>query len=402
MMYAQRLSWSDSTIVPVTPAVRPVAATGDLTVQQVRGRGDLRAFVGFARRLHGDDPGFVPPLEFQLRRKLSSRTPLFRDADLVPFLARQGAEVVGTVSVLRDRRHEQHTGERVSFFGFFECVDDTAVARALLDRAEVQSRAWGATSLRGPRNLSRVEAVGVLVDGFDTRPPFMGGHTPGYYRRLLEELGFAEHHDVLAYDIDLLDADGRHVPIPDKLQEQADAVDIPSLQLRPTRWRTLGRDLRLAHAVFVEAFRDVPDNTPMPLRQFLYLGRLLIALTHTSMLQLATIDGKAAGFALCFPEVNEAIVHARGRLFPLGWLRLLLNLRRIRTASFKLIGVLPEYRRSGLHALMIRRAVEGCREAGYRRLEASLVDARNHKIRKVIEPAGMQVYRRYRVYERAL
>ena len=402
MMAAQRLSWSDSTIVPVAPTVRAMDQADDLTVQPVRGRADLRAFVGFPRRLYADDPSFVPPLELLLRRKLSPRNPLFRDADMVLLLARRGREVLGTVSVLRDRRHERHTGERVAFFGFFECVDDTAVARALLERATVQALAWGATSLRGPRNLSRVEAVGVLVEGADTRPPFMGGHTPPYYRRLLEELGFTEHHDVLAYDIELLDEDGAQVPIPDKLQEQADAVDIPGLQLRPTRWRTLGQDLRLAHAVFVEAFRDVPDNTPMPLRQFLYLGRLLIALTHTSMLQLATIDGKAAGFALCFPEVNEAIVNARGRLFPFGWLRLLLGLRGIRTASFKLIGVLPEYRSSGLHALMIRRAVEGCREAGYGRLEASLVDARNHKIRKVIEPSGMQVYRRYRVYEREL
>ena len=402
MMAAQRLSWSDSTIVPVATPVREMERSDDLTVQPVRGRGDLRAFVAFPRRLYADDPNFVPPLELQLRRKLSSSNPLFRDADMELFLARRGREEVGTVSVLRDRRHEEHTGERVAFFGFFECVDDIAVARALLDRAAVQARAWGATALRGPRNLSRVEAVGVLVDGHDTRPPFMGGHTPAYYRRLLEELGFEEHHDVLAYDIALVDGDGGPAPIPDKLLDQAAAVDIPGMELRPTRWRTLGRDLRLAHAVFVEAFRDVPDNTPMPLRQWLALGWSLIALTHTSMLQLATIEGRAAGFALCFPEVNEAIVHARGRLFPFGWLRLLLGLRRVRTASFKLIGVLPEYRRTGLHALMIQRAVVGCQEAGYERLEASLVDARNDKVRKVIEPSGMEVYRRYRVYERAL
>lgn len=207
---------------------------------------------------------------------------------------------------------------------------------------------------------------------------------------------------MLAYEIELFGDDGAPTPIPEDLLRQAAAVDIPGLRVRPTRWRTLWRDLRLAHAVFVEAFRDVPDNTPMPLRQFLALGLALIALTHTSMLQLATIDGRAAGFALCFPDVNEAITRARGRLLPLGWWRILAGFRRIETASFKLIGVLPEYRRSGLHALMIQRAVEGARAAGYRRLEASLVDARNRKVRRVIEPAGMTVYRRYRVYQRPL
>ncbi len=402
MLAARSLSLSDSSIVPLVSKPCRELATDEITILPVHSSKDLRTFLRFPHRIYADDPGWVAPLEALVRRKLSPRNPFFRDAEIVLFLARRHGEVAGTISVLRDRRHERHRGEQAVFFGFFECVDDPAVARALLDRAAVQARAWGASALRGPRNLSRVEAVGVLVDGFDTRPPFMGGHSRSYYRQLIEAAGFEPHHDVLAYEIELYEEDGCPRPIPERLQRQADAVDLPGLELRPTRWRSLLHDLRLAHAVFVEAFRDVPDNTPMPLRQFLALGLALIALTHTSMLQLATIDGKAAGFALCFPDVNEAIARARGRLFPLGWLRLLLGLRRIETASFKLIGVLPEYRRSGLHALMIQRAVEGARAAGYRRLEASLVDARNHKVRQVIEPAGMEVYRRYRVYERVL
>jgi GNAT superfamily N-acetyltransferase len=77
-------------------------------------------------------------------------------------------------------------------------------------------------------------------------------------------------------------------------------------------------------------------------------------------------------------------------------------LRRIETASFKLIGVCPEHRATGLHALLIQNVIEGLRAAGYRRLEASLIHEDNAPMRRVIESAGCEPYRRYRVYERPL
>ena len=65
-------------------------------------------------------------------------------------------------------------------------------------------------------------------------------------------------------------------------------------------------------------------------------------------------------------------------------------------------GVLPEHRGSGLHAALIRAAIEGVRTAGYQRLEASLVDERNGPMRAIVVGAGMQIYRRYRIYDLAL
>ena len=74
----------------------------------------------------------------------------------------------------------------------------------------------------------------------------------------------------------------------------------------------------------------------------------------------------------------------------------------MRTASFKLLGVLPAYRGTGLHAVLIREAIRGIRRAGYDRLEASLIDERNRPMRHIVESAGMRIYRRYRVYEQRL
>ncbi len=372
-----------------------------VTISQVSNARDLDRFLQLPERLHGATPHRVAPLREVLRRRLHERA-LKPDADLTLLLAHQGDVVLGTISVLRDRGHERHTGDQIAFFGFFETIDDPGVARTLLEAAAERGRAWGATALRGPRNFSRVEEIGALVEGHDSPNPMLAGWTPAYYGPLLEAAGLTRRYDVFAYETALVFEDGSPRPIPQRLRAQADGVDIDGLVVRDASMWRLRRDLTLAHEVFVDAFREVPENVPMPRKQFVRMGRVMLAASKPSMLQLATVGGEAAGFALCFPELNEAVARARGRLLPGGWLRILLGLRRIRTASFKLIGVMPEYRGSGLHAAMIVRAIEGAQRAGYDRLEASLIDERNGPSRALVEGAGMSIYKRYRVYQQAL
>ena len=373
-----------------------------MSVTAVTSDAELDELIAFASTLYADDPTWVAPPRELLRHKLKPKNPRFRSAEIKLYLARRGDTVVGTISALRDHKHESHKGERTVFFGFFECIDDQEVAEALVATVAEQARAWGADTLRGPRDLSRSEEVGVVIEGAHKPSPMLASHNKTRYAAMLEGLGFVKHHDVLAYEIDVYDEHGNPAPYPQEMLDRANAVQIDGLEVHPARWWRILRDLALAHQVFVEAFRDVPENTPMTLRQFTSLGLGLLFFSNRHMLQLATVNGKAAGFALCFPEMNEALRHANGRLLPWGWLKVLFAIPRIETASFKLIGVMPEYRNSGLVTLMIVRAVEGVRESGYRRIEGSLIDERNTGSRGVVEGIGMRIYKRWRLFDLAL
>ncbi|MCO4743937.1 MAG: GNAT family N-acetyltransferase [Proteobacteria bacterium] len=351
-----------------------------------------------ARLIQGHDPSWVPQLDLWLKRRLSPTNPFFKQCTLKLFVAKRGSAVVGSISALLDPSYIEHRDERTCFFGFFECIDDAAVAKALVDRVAEQARDWGVEQVRGPRNITRVEDVGLTIDGYDTRPPFMVLHHPRSYARLLESTGFVKHHDVLAYDVDLYDAHGQPKPLPPKLARKSAAVNVDGLEIRRVRYRSLNSDLKLAHTCFVEAYRSVPDTSPMPEDQFISLGHAFLLFAQRDMVQIATIHGKAAGFTVCMPELNEAFATVGGRVLPLGWLRFVKGMRRVNTASFKLIGVLPEYRSTGIHARMIEHTIEGVRRAGYRRLEASVIDERNGPMRAVVEGAGLEVYRRFRFY----
>ena len=124
--------------------------------------------------------------------------------------------------------------------------------------------------------------------------------------------------------------------------------------------------------------------------------------TSPHLVQLALVDGKPAGFVLCLPEINEAMGQWRGSFGVRGALRFARKFRKIETAAFKLIGVMPEYRGTGLHAKMILAVVEGVRKAGYDRVDGSLIDERNKPMRGVVEGIGMEVYRTYRFFERSV
>lgn len=370
-----------------------------IQIERIEGKHRLNAWLDFPAELYANDPAWVPPLREWLHRRLSPKNPFFKDAELELYAAKRDGRIVGTISALRDRRWESLKGEKTAFFGFLECENDFAVSTALLDTAKERAKAWGSDRIRGPRNLTRIEEVGVTVEGFTTPPPLLASHQPPYYQALIEAAGFEKHHDVLAYDTPLLDAAGNPRSLPQVLQRKAAAVDIPNLTIRRVRYRTLSGDLRAAHSVFTDAYKSVPDTHPMPLEQFLNLGRALVAFTNRDMVQLAFQGEKPIAFAVCLPEINEAVQRAHGHLLPLGWTQFASGLRSLRTASFKLIGVLPEFRASGVHAKLIEHVALGLRHAGYARLEASLIDERNGPMRRVVESAGMDIYRRYRIYD---
>ena len=78
------------------------------------------------------------------------------------------ATVVGRIAAISNRLHNETHDDRVGFFGFFECIDDQAVADALFaTAAEWCRRERGTTSCAGPASFSVNDECGLLVDGFE-------------------------------------------------------------------------------------------------------------------------------------------------------------------------------------------------------------------------------------------
>ena len=95
---------------------------------------------------------------------------------------------MGTISAADDQAVNAQRGLHDCMFGFFECVPDYEVAKALFDAAAGWARNRGLKTLYGPFNLDYENGYGILVDGRDRPPVLLCGHTPPYYLDFVEQV----------------------------------------------------------------------------------------------------------------------------------------------------------------------------------------------------------------------
>ena len=131
-----------------------------------------------------------------MRRQLldKSRHPAWQYMDGEYFAAWRDGVMVGTVAAFVNHEHNRYHNENIGFFGMFECVDDHAVARALLDAACDWLSQRQVDAIRGPANFTTNEECGLLVDNFSPAV-VMKPYNPPYYQRLTERCGFAKIMD---------------------------------------------------------------------------------------------------------------------------------------------------------------------------------------------------------------
>ncbi len=177
-----------------------------VTVHSVESADDLTRFVEFPWEIYASDPNWVPPTKDDDRKLLSKEGPFFADAEGALFLASRGGRLVGRIAATHDRTSND---KEVGTFGYFECVDDVGVARALFDSAE---RWLGA---RGPWRTPRAArsspdillgAPGVFLGGEPGPPVILMAYNPPYYPALYEACGYRKAKDLVAYWGDIANA----------------------------------------------------------------------------------------------------------------------------------------------------------------------------------------------------
>ena len=125
-----------------------------IEIREVRSRHEKELFLTFPWQHYKNDPLWVPPILAERRKATDpSQGIFFKDgksyADF--FLAFCDGQLAGTLCC----SHEDGGLPEECSLGFFECVDDYAVAKALFDRAEVWARQHRLGMMCGTYNLDR-------------------------------------------------------------------------------------------------------------------------------------------------------------------------------------------------------------------------------------------------------
>ncbi|WP_437922419.1 hypothetical protein [Sphingobacterium sp. LRF_L2] len=372
-----------------------------ITVIPVRSKKQLTQFIDFPHDLYRNDPNYVPELFLGQQDLLTkAKHPFYKHSEAEPFLALKDGVVVGRILAIWNRNHNSFNNVVEGQFGFFESINDQEVANKLLETAEAWVKEHGGTNIVGPINLTTNDTCGLLVEGFDRPPVAMMTYNPPYYIDLLLHAGFGQKVDLRAYYVASSTADKRSVLLLDRLEERLKRSDIV---LRQINLKDFENEAKKIKQVYNKAWDKNLGFVPMTDEEFNHTAKDLKMIVDPRFCIVAEKNGELVGFALGVPNINEVLIKIkRGRLLPFGIFKLLFGLKKIKTIRVLMLGVIEGYRKLGIEACLYGRIIKNATPAGIKGAECSWMLDHNYVMNHAIEQINADLYKRYRLYEKAI
>jgi GNAT superfamily N-acetyltransferase len=361
---------------------------------------ERRTFLVFPWTIYAKDPLWVPPL-FSEREKATDpkRGLFFKNGSADFFIAWKDGKPAGTICCAEDTSETRARGHGECMFGFFECVEDYAVAEALFRRAEEWARAHRMSAIYGPYNLDREDSRGILVDGFDRPPPILCGHNPPYYKDYCERFGMVKREsDNLAYAI-AIDANS---PAVRRLARLAERVRRRKpITIRNADMKDLDGEIDRIWDLENRALAHLANFVPYPRESIESLVMPLKDLADPELILFAEIDGKTVGWFPGIPNFNEILIHLNGLRYPWDYLRAL-RYRNLhpKCVSIKSIVVPPEYWDTGVAVVLFDEMARRVAAKGYTWADLSLTGEDNPDTWDLAHHMGAKIYKRYRFYRK--
>jgi hypothetical protein len=359
-----------------------------------------KRFERVAETIHKAHPAFVPPFPGSVAKFLDpSSTFHRRHGEITAFLAERDGKPIGRIAAIINRSHNEYHKDHTGFFGFFECIDDASVARALFKKVATVLLQAGMDNLRGPYNPSINDECGTLLNGFEKMPMIGLPWNPPYYAQLIENLGFVKARTLYVLNLPMhrLDPPARFLRVLERLKKRS------LLTTRPFDLSRLDDELEIVRTVYNATLERNWGFVPITRDDLLDSADDIRAIADPRLLLIGESQGRDAGVAITLPNFNEILAAAKKTPH---WLRLLhifflMKTRRITTCRQTVLGVVPEFRDRGLHAWLVH---EQFSEAKKRHTDAVLgwLEDTNTEIIDICQMVGGEPDRAWAIFEAPL
>ncbi|MGK9367716.1 hypothetical protein ACSSWA_02315 [Melioribacter sp. Ez-97] len=368
----------------------------DITIRTVKSKKDLMTFLKFPWEIYKGDPYWVPPLIYDKKKILDKKkNPFFEHADMELFLAEKNGKTVGRIAAISNQLHNQYHNDKVGFWGFFESINDQAVANKLFDAAKEWLKARGFDTMRGPANPSSNDEWGMLIDGFEDTPRILMTYNPRYYLELCDNYGFKKAKDLYAYKLE-----HDKVVSSDKLRRVAEIArkrsNIKITQLNMKNFKT---ELDKVKYVYNKAWAPNWGFIPMTEKEIDAMAKDLKPLVEPSLVLFGEIDNKLVGFALVMLDYNQIIKDMNGKLLPFNFIKLFTQRKKINWCRIITLGIIPEYQKRGLDSVFYWEIVNRAAELGIYLGEASWILEDNEMMNRGAHVMNGELYKKYRIYD---
>ncbi|MBQ8229855.1 MAG: hypothetical protein IJZ32_04085 [Clostridia bacterium] len=322
-----------------------------LQIIEVKSKKERREFVEYPLRLYKGERCFVPPLYGDEIKLFTDKNIYSKTCESVFYIAQRDGKTVGRIQgILQKQYNEIHAQKQVRFTRF-DCEDDAETAKALFDAVEAWAREKQMTAVVGPLGYSDMEREGLLIEGFEYLSTFEEQYNYPYYAALIENCGYTKDVDWVESRLFSSEEDERLRKFGQR------ALERNNLHVGGEKLGKRAYIKKYADGIFScidECYKDLYGTVPFTREmQRQMVSQFKLILNKKYIRVICDENEKVVAFGLCLPGIGEAVQKSGGRL-TLGCLfRLLKAIRRPRTIDLGLVGILPQYRKSGLSAFII-------------------------------------------------
>jgi len=171
------------------------------------------------------------------------------------------------------------------------------------------------------------------------------------------------------------------------------------IRIRPIDTKNFQAEVERVWEVYNSAWERNWGFIPMTREEFALMGKEMKQILKPDFVLIGEKAGRVVGFALALPDINLALKHAGGSLLPTGLLKILYYQRLVKDVRVLALGVVEEYRASGLAAAFYATLWRNAKRMGFGRSEMSWILEDNVLMNRSLTAMGAKRYKTYRIYE---
>lgn len=334
-------------------------------IVEVKSKSQLRKFVDFPNVFYKNVPQFIPgTYADDLDDWNPKKNPAFEFCKARSFLAIRNGEIVGRIgAILNTRANEKWNTNRMRFTQM-DFIDDKTVSKALIETVEKWAKECDCDEVHGPLGFTDMDREGLLVEGFDRQSLFFTYYNHPYYMEHLEALGYEK-------DVDWVE-NLLTVPKDDDVAEKLKKLS--ELSMKKSNLHLAKANHQWDYIKLIPAFfrlinicyGELYSTTELDEKQIKkYAGKFAPLINPKVSAFVMDENNEMVGCGVGAPSIDKALKKSNGRLFPIGWIRVLYSLFiKNDTIDLLLIGVHPQYQRRGVNAIVMNKLMEGCHQMG--------------------------------------
>jgi len=361
---------------------------------------EVKAFIDLPYSIYQGVPQWVPPLSTDIQRIFDRRRhPFYRSGNAAFYLAKdENGDIAGRIAILNNHNHNAYNPENIAFFYLFECIDREDIAQGLFKYAIEWALEQGLNKILGPKGITVFDGLGLLVEGFEYRPAYGLPYNPPYYPQLVESAGFVIDSELVSGYLE------ERIQFPDKMLELSQRLSQRrGLYIKKIKTR---RDLRALIPYLKDLYNsslgETSGGSPLSDEEVESLAGQMLWFADPTLIKIVMKEDKPVGFLFAYPDVSAAVQRIKGKVFPFGWIYLLLELRRTKWININGAAMIEGYRGSGGTALLFSEMYKSVINSRYKYAEVVQIGLENERMQRELANLGINFYKKHRVYSRSL